>query len=453
MGILRFSNKIALTIISSIFTIACIKAQEKIIDQIVAVVGNDVVLQSEIENQVLQIMSQGYDTDMDLSCEVLEQLLIQKLLIHQAKVDSIEVNALQVETELDNRLNYFINQIGSKKRLEEYYKKSLIEIKEDLRDMIAEQILAETMQNQILGEIKVTPAEVKKFYNKIPKDSLPYIESELEIRQIMLYPPFSDEAIYDVRQRLLELRKRILEGEKFSTLAILYSEDPGTATKGGEMGMIDKDQLVPEFAKAAMKLKINAVSNIVETEFGYHIIQLIDKEDNRINARHILMKPKISTEDRIKSYNKLDSIAQVVRVDSLTFGKAAKIYSDDELSKNNEGLMVNPATHDTKYKLNELNKPDYYAVKDLKIGQISEPYESFDKNGKTVFKIVQIKSKSVPHRANLEDDYNLISQYVQAQKQEDIIREWIEDKQRQAYIQINDKYKTCKFSSSGWIKE
>src|SRR3972149_2126775 len=160
------------------------------------------------------------------------------------------------------------------------------------------------------------------------------------------------------------------------------------------------------------------------------------------------MKPKISTEDRIKSYNKLDSIAQVVRVDSLTFGKAAKIYSDDELSKNNEGLMVNPATHDTKYKLNELNKPDYYAVKDLKIGQISEPYESFDKNGKTVFKIVQIKSKSVPHRANLEDDYNLISQYVQAQKQEDIIREWIEDKQRQAYIQINDKYKTCKFSSS-----
>ncbi|MBN2520978.1 MAG: peptidylprolyl isomerase [Bacteroidales bacterium] len=453
MGILKYSNRIycLLFCVNVIFSIT--NAQEKIIDQIIAVIGNDIVLQSELENQVLQIRAQGYLTEGDIYCEVLEELLIQKLLVHQAKVDSVEVNPIQIETELDRRLKYFINQIGSKRKLEEYYNKSLLEIKEDLRDLIAEQLLAQTMQSEILGDIKVTPSEVKKYYNNLPKDSIPYVESELEIRQILLNPPFSDEAIYDVRQKLLDLRKRIIDGESFSTLAILYSEDPGSASNGGELGFVSREELVPEFAKAAIKLKQGGISNIIETEYGYHIIQLIGKEEERINVRHILMKPKIAYKDRIYVMNRLDSISRAIRLDSISFSDAAKKFSEDKKSSKNGGLMVNPMTNSSKFKIDEINRADYFAIKDLKVGEISEPYESINEQGKTVYKIIQLNSKSVPHKANLDQDYNLILNMAKGEKQQEIIRDWIEDKQSQAFIQIDDTYKNCDFNSPGWIKE
>ncbi len=453
MGITKYiTRRIIITIFLFFFITSTAYNQEKIIDQIIAVIGDDMVLQSELENQVLQYQAQGYLSEGNINCDVLEELLLQKLLIHQSRVDSIFVGEAEVETELNRRMEYFISQIGSKEKLEEYYKKSIIEIKEDLRDVIREQLLAQKMQNEIMGDIKVSPAEVKKFYNDIPRDSLPYVESEIELRQIVLYPPYSDEAIYDVRQRLLDLRKRIIEGEKFSTLAILYSEDPGSARNGGELGYVGKNDLVPEFSDAAFKLKKDGVSNIIETEFGYHIIQLIDRDENRINVRHILMKPKISPESKIKAMTRLDSISKIIRLDSLTFEEAAKKYSEDLKTKTGGGIMINVNKGNSKFKIDELSKADYFAVKDLKIGEMSNPYESYDQKGKAVYKIIQLKSKTKPHKANLKEDYNLIAEMAKSTKQQEIINSWIEEKQSEAYIHIDPKYKSCNFQSNGWFK-
>ncbi|MFC2138878.1 peptidylprolyl isomerase, partial [Bacteroidota bacterium] len=400
----------------------------------------------------LQYQAQGFVSEGNINCDVLEELLLQKLLIHQAKIDSIMVGEIEVESELNRRMEYFISQIGSKEKLEEYYKKSIVEIKEDLRELIREQLLAQKMQGGIIGDIKVTPSEVKKFYNDIPRDSLPYVESEIEIRQIVLYPPFSEKAIYEVRERLLDLRKRIIEGEKFSTLAILYSEDPGSARNGGELGFVSRNDLVPEFSDAAFKLKKNGVSNIIETEFGYHIIQLIDRDENRINVRHILMKPKTSPESRIKAMTRLDSISKVIRLDSLTFEQAVYKFSEDLKTKTGGGVMINMQKGNSKFEMDELSKADYFAIKDLKIGEISEPYESFDDKGKSIYKIIQLKSKSKPHKANLKEDYNLISEMAKSTKQQEIINNWIEEKQAEAYIRIESKYQNCKFQTNGWFK-
>jgi len=446
------TNRLYLLLGLILFLSQSINSQKKIIDQIVAVIGDNIVLQSEIENQVLQYQAQGFISKGNIYCDVLEELLLQKLLIHQAKIDSIMIGEIEVESELNRRMEYFISQIGSKEKLEEYYKKSIIEIKEDLRELIREQLLAQKMQGEIIGDIKVTPSEVKKFYNDIPRDSLPFVESEIEIRQIVLYPPFSEKAIYEVREKLLELRKRIIDGEKFSTLAILYSEDPGSAKNGGELGFVSRNDLVPEFSDAAFKLKKNGVSNIIETEFGYHIIQLIDREENRINVRHILMKPKISPESKIKAMTRLDSISKVIRLDSLTFKEAVYKFSEDIKTKIGGGIMINMQKNNSKFKMDELNKADYFAVKNLKIGEISEPYESFNDKGKTVYKIIQLKSKTKPHKANLKEDYNLISEMTKSTKQQEIINNWIEEKQNEAYIRIEEKYKDCSFQSKGWFK-
>lgn len=428
-----------------------LNGQEKIVDQIIAVVGNDIILQSDLESQVLQYQQQGIIFDGNIKCNVLEELLMQKLLIHQAGVDSVVVGDDQIESELDRRLKYFISQIGSKQKLEEYYNKSIIQIKEDLREVISEQLLAQTMQNEIIGDIKITPAEIKKFYNDIPRDSLPYVESELELRQVVIYPPYSDQAIYEVRERLLSLRKRILNGESFSTLAILYSEDPGTAKNGGKLGMVTRNDIVPEFADAAFKLKEGGVSNIVETEYGYHIIQLIERDGEQINVRHILMKPKISAESRLKAMTRLDSLATVIRLDSLSFERAAKIYSEDDQTRMGGGLMLNPMTMDTKFKVDELDKADYFAVKNLKIGEISDPFESFNQEGKKIYKIIQLTSKSEPHKANLTQDYNLIEDFAKSSKQQEIIMNWVEEKQKNAYIRVDENYVDCNFQSKGWV--
>lgn len=453
MEILKYTISKCISFISlAFFLLPTGYGQEKIIDQIIAVVGDDVIFQSDLESQVLQYQAQGYISEGNIYCEIFEDLLLQKLLIHQAKIDSIAVSENQVESELDRRMNYFISQIGSKDKLEAYYKKSVIEIKNDMRDMIREQLLAQNMQNEIIGDIKVTPDDVKRFYNEIPRDSLPYVESEIELRQIVQYPPYTDDAIYEVRQRLLDLRKRILEGEKFSTLAILYSEDPGSAKYGGELGFVGRDDLVPEFSDAAFKLKKDGVSNIIETEFGYHIIQLIDREENRVNVRHILMKPRISPDSKIKAMNKLDSISRVIRLDSITFEDAARKFSDDKKTKLSGGLMINENKGSSKFQMDELNKADYFAIRNLKIGEFSDPFESFDTKGKPIYKIIQLKSQTKPHKANLKDDYNLIMNMVKSVKQNEIITNWIKEKQSEAYIKIDTKYIDCNFESPGWKK-
>jgi len=428
-------------------------AQQEIVDQVVAVVGNNIVLQSDVENQVLQIRSQGSLTPRNqLRCEVLEDLLAQKLLLNQAQIDSIEVSPSQVEMDLDRRLQMFISQVGSAENLEEYYNKSILEIKDDFRELVRDQLLTREMQRQIAGELTITPSEVKTFYNSIPPDSLPLINSQIAISQIVKNPPYREQTKFEVREKLLNLRKRIIEGESFATLAVLYSEDASTAPKGGEVGFRNRSDFVPEFADVAFSLKQNTVSPIVETEYGFHIIQLIARRGDQINVRHILMRPKIQPEEILEAMNFLDSLAELVRKDSLSFEMAARFFSEDELSSVNGGVVINPITGDTKFEMEHLHPSVVQVIREMKIGEISEPFQSIDESGNTVFKIVKIKSRSNPHQANLKEDYAILHEMAKAEKQQEEFMNWIMDKQKTTYIKVNPPFRTCSFASDGWLK-
>ncbi len=450
---ITFSKQIFF-ILLFIFSINVANSQEKMmIDRIAATVGDKIILQSDIENQVLQIMSQGYATSSDMDCEVLHQLLTQKLLLTQAELDSIEVGISRIESELERRLMYFVRQVGSEKKLEEFYNKSIIEIKEDFRPLIEEQLKTQMMQNSLVSSIDASPKTVKKFYKDLPKDSIPMINTQYEINQILVYPSQNEDARNESRDKLLSLRKRIIDGERFSTLAVLYSEDPGSARRGGELGFRSRDELDPEFAKAAFRLSDDGgISRIVESEYGFHIIQLIARESNQVNVRHILIIPEVNIEQKIAAKNKLDSISNLIKLDSLHFNKAALIFSEDDQSRLNEGLMINPMNASIRFALDELPSFEYNVIKNLKVGEISEPFESRDENGKIVYKIVKIKKMIESHRANLNDDYELIEQMTLMGKQQGIIEEWIQEKKKKTYIHIDESFLKCEFLEDGWIK-
>jgi peptidyl-prolyl cis-trans isomerase SurA len=308
------------------------------------------------------------------------------------------------------------------------------------------------MQGQIAGDITITPSEVKAFYNKMNKDSLPLINSQIELYQIGMYPPYSEQAIFQLKEKMLDLRKRILNGESFTSLAVLYSED-GSATRGGEIGFSNKGSLDPEYAKAAFALKERGdVSKIVESQFGYHLIQLIEKRGDMVNTRHILMKPKPDPESVKKVVARMDSVVDLIRKDSLTFEKAALYYSEDKSSRFNYGLVMNPQTGEPKFEMDQLNPVDYRVVKNLKIGEISEVYESADDKGKTIYKVSMIKSRSNPHRANLKDDFDLLKNMALNYKKNSIINDWVAEKIKSTYIHIDDSYKNCNFGRKEWIK-
>ncbi len=425
-------------------------AQPLMIDRVVAVVGDYTILQSDIESQYLQMRAQRV-TLPDLRCNILRSFLEQKLMLDQAKIDSIEVSESTVNTELENRMQYFINQIGGQDELEAYFGKTILEIKEDFRESMREQLITQKMEQKITGDIKVTPSEVRKFYNGLNPDSIPTVDAQVEIQQIVADPPLSADAIFEVKEKLLELRKRIMDGESFETLAILYSEGP-SASNGGDIGYKSRGELDPVYAKAAFALKKGGISKIVESEFGYHIIQLVDRKDDRVDTRHILMKPKINPEARQKAIARLDSIVGAIRKDSITFDKAARYYSQDKNTAMNNGLVVNQETGSSQFELKQLDTKDYLVVRDLKVGEISDPYESTDENGKTIYKVVRLKSRTNPHKANLDQDYMMIQMMALAQKRQNIIDKWIQNKQKDTYIHIDDSFKTCDFIKNGWLK-
>jgi peptidyl-prolyl cis-trans isomerase SurA len=447
-------TSIAITLVFLIGT--SVLAQPKLIDQVVAIVGDYTILQSDIENQYLQYIAQGTRLP-DLRCIILKDFLEQKLMLNQAKIDSIEISESSVESQLDARLQYFIGQIGSQEELEEYFNKSILEIKEDFREVLHDQMVTDRMQGEITGDVKITPSDVKKYYNATPKDSLPYIDAQVELQQIVVYPPLAEQAIFDVKERLLDLRKRILEGDSFEALAILYSEGP-SASNGGEIGYMSKGELDSEYAKAAFSLKKGGVSKIVESEFGYHIIQLIDRKDDRVNTRHILMKPRISIDARKTAIARLDSVVDLIRMDSLSFEKAARYFSEDKYTAINKGVLVNtnvnsPNVNSSMFDLKELETQDYTVTRDLDIGEISDPYESVDKNGKTLYKIIKVKSRTNPHRANLDQDYLLIQNMALAIKKQKVIENWIKEKQSDTYIRIDDSVMDCSFIKEGWLAD
>ncbi|HDO27961.1 MAG TPA: peptidylprolyl isomerase, partial [Bacteroidetes bacterium] len=345
---------------------------EQVIDEVVALVGRNIILVSDIENQYLNYRMQGgiSGSSQEIHCKILEDLLYQKLMVVQAEYDSIEVTPDQVNSELDRRISTFINQFGSQDKMEKYYGKSLSEIKSELSEIIKEQLLAQQVQAGITTEVTVTPSEIRSYFNSLPKDSIPLIKTQYTIAEIVKKPPVSIEEKLRVKERLLELRKRILKGESFATMAILYSEDPGSAKRGGELGFYGRGQLYPEFEAVAFKLKEGEISNVVETEAGYHIIQLIERKGDYVNVRHILMVPKVSPADLMIARNELDSVALLIRSDSITFEKAVDEFSDSK-DKNNGGLLINPYTGGTTWEPEQLDPQVSFTIEKMKVGEIS----------------------------------------------------------------------------------
>ncbi|MBQ6275425.1 MAG: peptidylprolyl isomerase [Bacteroidales bacterium] len=424
-----------------------------IIDKIVGIVGNEIIMMSDIENQYIQMASQQMKVDRNTRCEILEDMMFQKLLYVQAQKDSLSVTPKEVETELDRRLSVFINQIGSEQKLEEYFGKTIKSIKDDLRSTIEEQMLAQKVQQKIIGDTKVTPSEVKNFFEKLPADSIPTIEAYYELSEIVIKPEVSKEDKEKVVAELNKIRERILNGESFSTMAVLYSEDPGSAMKGGELGFVSKTDLVPEFSQVAFNLTSPLdVSQVVETEYGFHIIQMIEKKGNMMNFRHILMKPKVSMEALEAADKKANEVYSILQSDTISFIDAVKKYSNGD-SKGSDGKVMNPYYGDARMTSDFLDPYTKSAVMPLKEGEYSKPFLSSDNKGSRVIKIVRLDLDVKEHKANMKDDYLTLQRAALEDKNSRLIDEWVKDKVQSVYIKIDDEYKDCNFNVNCWIKK
>ncbi|MBR7068072.1 MAG: peptidylprolyl isomerase [Bacteroidales bacterium] len=422
----------------------------QVIDKVVAVVGGEKILLSDIEEEYMRSKMQGGQSDLS-KCQLLENMLTHKLLLNQAKIDSLESNAMNVENELERRLRYFVAQIGSEQALERYFNRSMYQIKDDLRESIAEQMLAQQMQQKIVEKVNLTPEEIKHFYNEIPQDSIPEVPLQYELQQIMIYPPASNEAKYAVRQKLLDIRERVLNGERFTTLATLYSEDRASAVHGGELGMRSRDEYVKEFANAAFNLKEGQVSSVVESEYGFHLIQMIENKGNTANVRHILMKPQYSSDMMSAAVARLDSISTAIASDSITFEKAAARFSADKKSAMNHGVVINPYTGTTLFQKEQLETADYYIIRDLREGEYSKPFESRDEHTNVALKVIKVKRIIPAHRANLTDDYDAIQRIAKTQAEHSILKNWVRKTVRNTFIKIDPEFHSCKFEMP-WVK-
>ncbi len=427
---------------------ALLKAQPNqrvVLDGIMGVVGSEIILLSDLEQYTMQMREVEEPTKEDL-CLGLEELIYQKVMIHQATLDSVEVSSDQVEQEMERRLSYFIQQIGSREQLETYLGKSIDAIKFDFRKQIKDQLIIQKMQSNITDGIKITPSEVKNYFNSIPTDSLPYIPAEVQYAQIILRPQVSDQEKERIIKQLSDVRDDIISGSKFSIKARIYSEDPGSANRGGELGFLRREDLVPEFAAVAFALAPDEVSEIVETEFGYHVIQLIEKRGELANFRHILIVPKVSTTEMYNLMSKMDTIYDDIVNHGLAFNKAAELYSDDEDSKNNGGLTVNLMDGGTWFAIDKLDAPTFLAIDKLKINEVNKPQIYEQRGGKKVIRIIKLLGRSEPHVANLKSDYQRIMNAAMQSKQQKRIDEWIQDKAEGVYIKIDDEYKNCSFN-------
>lgn len=415
------------------------------IDKVVAVVGEKPILLSEVNAQFEQMKAQNSSADSSMYCVILEDLILQKLMVNQAEKDSIEVTDAQVDGELDKKIRYFVAQIGSVEELETYLGKSIAQIKEDFRDKIRDQLLIQQMQAKIAGDIKVSPADVRKFYDSIPKDSLPFVESEIQVAQIVRKPPVNVSEKDRVFKEISDIRQRILNGKSFASMAAFYSEDVGSAAKGGELGFVSRGDLVPEFEAAAFQLKGKEISPVIESMYGYHIVQLIERRGELINVRHILMAPKASPDDLEKARISLDSISQQIRLGTISFDEAAQRFSDDAESKNNGGIMVNSATGSTFFEISQLDQGLFFVIDKLKLGEISEPVVVRSGEKKEAYRIVMLRSRTEPHVANLEDDYQRILTAAENEKREEKVRAWIVRKRKSFFVKINPDYSWCTF--------
>lgn len=446
-------KKITLLFVVCIFSIG-VFSQNYIVDQVIWIVGDEAILQSEIETEILRLKYEKQKTPESPECVIAEQLALQKLFLAQAKIDSITISEATINQQVESRIAYFTEQLGSKEKVEAYFKKPLSKMREELKAMLQDQLMVQEMQQKITKDIKITPSEVTAFYENIPKDSLPIIPEQVEIQLITLSPTISVAEVERVKSKLREFRERIETGDiQFSTLAILYSEDRVSALQGGEIGFRSRSMLVPEYANTAFSLTDpQKVSRIVETEYGFHIIQLIAKQDDQVNSRHILMRPKISLEDKNLASQRLDSIAQAIRTGSINFEKGVEIYSDKSSTKNSNGLLINTKDGSTRFQYDELPQEIINQVSFLNIGEISKPFSFTNENGKEIVVIVKIHDKIKAHKASISDDYQTLKMVYTNVKNTQAIQQWIESKIATTYNQLTPAYRTCNFSYPHWLK-
>lgn len=429
---------------------------QKLVESVAAVVGNEVIYLSDIENTVSDLKRSGDKTPVDqLRCSVFEQILVSKLFLDQARIDSITVTDDAIEGELNMRMNNAIRTAGSEEALVAYFKKSMTEIRRDIKKSMLEQETVREVQGKLTEKTTLTPAALKKFLSSFPKDSLPVIPAKYQISLVQLDPPSNEDNKAEARQKLLDMRSQILGGKSFSVLAIMYSEDPESAKKGGEIGYLTRGELEKEYADAAFSLTRGTVSKIVETRYGFHLIQLIDKKGELANTRHILIRPKVKPDQEAKALSKLDSLARIIRKDSLKFDDAARRFSTHKDSRINGGKFVstNPSERITWFTLEELNPEMYMNVRKLKVGEISDAFRTTDENNNPVFRIIKLDDELPAHTANLKDDYQILYNAALMKERTKIYDKWVKNKIETTYIRISDEFKTCGFlKSGGWLK-
>lgn len=424
-----------------------------LVDKTVAVVGNEMISLSQLEQEILYMRMQGMFSDKNMRCEQLERMLESKLFLMQARVDSLSVNQEMVNSSLAQRMDQVRTNFGGDEAVENFYGKPLYKLRQEWRQQLEDMTLTQQMQSQIASKIpELTPQDVKDYIKNTDPEDLPMVPIKYQLSQICIYPD-REAANLAVKEKLLSIRERIINGEKFSTLARIYSEDPGSARKGGELGMASKSIFWPAFSDAAMSLKPGVISQIVETPDGFHIIEIIDKKGDMFNARHILIKPQYTEQDKEKAFKTLDSLKTEIHNNAVTFSLAAKFYSQDAATKTNGGQMADPNTGSSYFEIDQLKPEDYAAIKNLKEGEISEPVESKDnegRDGNTVYKIIRVDKIIPAHPASFENDYSTMLEEAKMKKQTEAIDEFIDSKIKTTYITIDPIFKDCDFSREGW---
>lgn len=429
-----------------------------VVDEVVWVVGDEPILKSEVEIMKLQGEAEGTKWGGDPDCIIPEQIAVQKLFLHQAALDSIEVTESEIAQGIDQQINYWISlpQIGSKEKLEAFQHKSLAQIRQDLHDDYKNRQLVQRMQEKLVGDIKVSPAEVREYFKNLPVDSIPMIPTTVEVEILTQTPKVEPEEVNRIKNQLRDYTDRVTKGEtSFATLARLYSEDPGSARQGGELGYMGRGMLDPAFAAAAFNLTDpKKVSKIVESEFGYHIIQLVDKRGDKVNVRHILLKPHVSMASIDAAKERLDSINNDIKAGKFTFEDATAYLSDDKDTKNNHGLMVNSSENvrTSRFKMKDLPSEVARVVEGLKVGEVSAPFQMVDAKGKVVCAIVKLKSRVPEHRATITEDFQAMKDIVVAHRRQEMIHNWVVKKIKETYVRINPRYQNCKFQYEGWVK-
>lgn len=430
--------------------------ESSVVDEVIWVVGDEPILKSDVEMMRMQGMAEGVSWGSNPDCSIPEQIAVQKLFLHQAAIDSIEVTESEIAAGVEQQISRWIDVAGGKEKLEEYRKQSVSEMRNQLHDEFKNQQLIQKMKQELVKDIKVSPAAVRAYFRNLPEDSIPFVPTEVEVQIIERSPKIKQEEINRVKDELRNFTDRVTRGETtFATLARLYSEDPGSARQGGEMDYIGRGLLDPAFANVAFNLTDpKKISKIVETEFGYHIIQLVDKRGDKIKVRHILIKPRVAQEEITAALHQIDSIGNDIRANKFTFDEAAAFLSDDKDTKNNRGLMSN-ATADgmtSRFQMKDLPTEVARAVDTMKVGDISAPFQMVNAKGKTVVAIVKLKNRIDGHRATITEDFQVMKDVVLSKEREKKLNEWVVDKIKHTYVRMNSRYRDCKFEYQGWIK-